>query len=268
MKAIAKAFLLTAVLTLVWGCSSDDGNSNNSGTGVVPPVPNYTFTASEKPAWAVDWTWTDAQPAWQDPGDEVYESRMTVTLRLAKEYIPYSTDDDRMAIFSGDECRGVSLRNVIEHATTGSNDIYFSVYVHGDGSESAMLYAKYYCAGMKQTFTTNLGTNFSPDEIIGGTEDVEFGFGVDGTKYTSGGGKATVTGNMPFTPSDNDVVGVFVGDECRGTGKPGEYVYVWSRQATETCQLRYYSAQKQGVYTMNQTVTINLRNIDLTFNFQ
>lgn len=256
----ASCFMLHASCFI--SCSSDGGNGGDQ------PKPNYTFTASAKPDWAVDWMWTDAQPEWQDPEDGIYESRMIVTLRLAKEYMPYSTDDDHMAIFLGDECRGVSLRNIVEQPENGSNNIYFTIMVHGDGTENGMLYAKYYCAGMNQTFTANLGTDFSPDEIIGGTDDAEFGFGVDGTKYTAGGGKVVLTGNVPFTPSDNDVVSVFVGDECRGTGKPGDYIYVWSRQPTETCQLRYYSTDKQGIYLMEKTVTMSQRSVDLTFNFQ
>lgn len=246
MKTL-KIIMLMAVLTLVWGCSSDDGDDNTN--------PNITFTQAAKPEWTIDWSWNDPLPTWQDPDPEKYEARMYITLRLADEYKHYSTDDDLMAIFCGDECRGVSGPSVTDRGI-----VYFPIMVHGTpGSDKVeLLDVKYYCSGMKQIFTRELLDVFHADRITGGSEDVLFEFGLAGTKYVPLTGKFQMTGNVPFTVSEDDVIGVFVGNECRGTGKVGSEFLVWKRPSDdESFTVRYYSAEKAGIYTSLQTFQKN-----------
>ena len=68
--------------------------------------------------------------------------------------------------------------------------------------------------------------------------------------------------------ADGDCVAVFVGNECRGVGTVEKPFTVFRTDENETLQLRYYSAQKGGVYTLTQTVTLAAQeeqNITLTF---
>ena len=58
---------LMGILTLMWGCSSDNGdggNNSNGGDGENA----ITFTeVSERPDWKVDWMWHSEMPDWQNP---------------------------------------------------------------------------------------------------------------------------------------------------------------------------------------------------------
>ncbi len=55
-----------AVLTLLWGCSSDEDEKGG----------DLTFTESAKPTWRVDWFSTAAPPDWHDPASTAYECSM------------------------------------------------------------------------------------------------------------------------------------------------------------------------------------------------
>lgn len=76
--------MLTAALTLAWGCSSDSDDAHGGAS----------FTAAEQPAWTVDWTWHDEAPNWKNPAPTLHESRMYVVLKLDERYGGYSTDAD------------------------------------------------------------------------------------------------------------------------------------------------------------------------------
>ena len=78
---------------------------------------------------------------------------------------------------------------------------------------------------------------------------------------------------MPFTATSGDMLAVFVGDECRGIGYQGGDLYegwrvtVYGPQVGETGQIRYYSAEKGGVYTILKTFTLsgNLQQENIWF---
>jgi hypothetical protein len=63
-------------------------------------------------------------------------------------------------------------------------------------------------------------------------------------------------GDVPFTPQDQDMIGVFINGECRGTGRTGEEFTIWKQQDEETFQICYYSSAKAGIYTLKTPVTL------------
>lgn len=249
MKQIRTIFLMFAtVFTIMWGCSKDSDERE----------PEYTFTASGQPSWQVDWTWHDEAPGWQNPDPSKYESRMYVILKLNDEYVPYSTDQDRIALFLGNECRGVSGRNV------DNNGIYFPIIVSGDnGTTEGKMEIRFYCAKMKQIFIMPGFHSFVPSYTIGDDSDQSFPFGNGSPKYPKFNSVTVqVQGDVPFTVQDQDMIGVFVNGECRGTGKIGQEFTVWKQQDEETCQICYYSSANAGIYTLKTPVTLT----DETYN--
>ena len=262
--------VLTGVLTLMGGCSSDDGGGNG-GNGETSDAISFAASANA-PDWKVDWMWHDEMPDWQNPSSSLYEERMYVTLKLDEGYVPYSTENDRMAIFIDDECRGVSERNSSEF---DPKVIIFPIMVHGsrrDVEVGKRLTVKYYCDGMKQIFTNPGFYGFSPDAIIGDTWDQVLLFGSGGSRYT--GHKSVVVrlgGDVPFTPSASDRVAAFVNGECRGSGLAGEQFDFWltgHEEGEKEFQVRYYSCNQNGIYTLEKPIQIdNNYPINVTFNF-
>ena len=243
MKQIRTIILMFATaLTIMWGCSKESEKE-----------PGYTFSASEYPSWKVDWTWHDEAPHWQNPDPNKYESRMYVILKLNYEYEPYCTADDRIALFYDGECRGVSGAPI-----WNSDYYYFLIMAAGTNSISEQkMDIRYYCASMKQIFDLPSFHNFIPSYTIGDTYDQEFPFGYGSSKYPYFQQfTIQVEGNVPFTPGKEDMVGVFVNGECRGTGRIGEEFIFWKRQTEETFQFCYYSSANAGIYTIKTPVTI------------
>jgi len=93
MKQTIKLMMLMAVLTLGWGCSSDNDDSSTSG--------NATFTAATTaPDWSVNMKSNDAAPEWVAPDPSKFESSMFTQVKLQDELVPYTTENDRMTVFT------------------------------------------------------------------------------------------------------------------------------------------------------------------------
>ena len=85
--------LMAAVFTLAWSCvSSDDDNDENGLTGT------SMFQASQQPLWQVDMNDSQQRPQWTAPDPSQYENKMIVMVRLQEGLVPFSTDDDLMAV--------------------------------------------------------------------------------------------------------------------------------------------------------------------------
>ena len=102
---IIKTMMLTAALTIAWGCSSDN-NDENVPTENVPTENPSTFAQAEKPTWSVDFTGSDPQPQWTDPDQSLYTTSTTILAKLEDELAAHYTADDQVAVFAGSECRG------------------------------------------------------------------------------------------------------------------------------------------------------------------
>lgn len=252
---IAKIIMLMAALVLV-GCSSDDDDSSTT----------YTFIEVARPEWSVDLVGNDVAPSWLAPDPTLFESSMFIMVKLQDELVPYSTDDDLMTVFINGDCRTVpSKRNVDQ-----SGNIYFVLKIRGNGNDRDVLFAlSYYSAGLHRIFTLEGQQTFATEVTYGYAEDFVPPLLSGCTKYPV---QNTLTVNLPakapFTAADGDCVAVFVGNECRGVGTVEEPFTVFRTAENETLQLRYYSAQKGGVFTLTQAVTLAAQEeqtITLTF---
>ena len=250
---IIKTMMLTAALTIAWGCSSDNNDEN------VPDVSPSTFAPAEKPTWSVDLTGSDPQPQWTDPNQSLYTTSTTILAKLEDELAAHYTADDRMTVFVGNECRAVpSVPN-----RDNAGNVFFLLKVRGKEKEQkVMLTLSYYSTQLRQLFTVQ------GEETL--SDDSDYGFDSDfvppllqSCKRYPVQARLTVSlpETVPFTPAADDQVAVFSGTECRGTGRAGKPFTVFCTSAGESLQLRYYSTQQGGIYTLTQPFTISKNEV-------
>lgn len=258
MKQI-KLIMMIAVLTVAWGCSSDDEENNKE------KWTNSIYVPCDEPTWAVDWTAADSKPSWQNPDATLYDSNMFCLVKLDEELEKYSSENDIMAMFMGGKCRGVSARNPLS-----DGNVAFLLHVKGKGSESGEpLELRYYCDKLHHTNILPNITTYAPNNIITKLLSIKDG----SSKYpVSTTLTVVIPKELPFTVNDNDKVAVFVGEECRGVGqreadiKDRWQISVFGK-AGETAQIRYYSAEKKGAYTLLKTVELKGEPITETLTF-
>ena len=274
-QSLLKTTIILAALTLLWGCSSSDDDNKNELSSTTEWI-----TASEKPSWAIDWTHNDPIPDWQEPDVSNFENWMFIIVKMQKELVPYVSEDDIMAVFINDELRGLTnvAINLDENGTQDYLDQYFilKVYGHGESEQPEKFTNKYYCAKLHQLFTIEGMDKFVPEEVLGGKEDFI-------PQYLLGSSKYPVVMNLdvqflldatqPFEASADDLVAVFVGDECRGCTTVGNSLLagtlpltVYGRQSNEAGTLRYFSTKKNAVSTFKTPVIINAGNQNLSIN--
>lgn len=262
MKQI-KLIMMIAVLTVAWGCSSDDEENNKE------KWTNSIYVPCDEPTWAVDWTAADSKPSWQNPDPTLYDSNMFYLVKLDEELKEYSTENDIMAMFMGDKCRGVSARNVLP-----DGNVAFLLHVKGKGSESGEpLELRYYCDKLHHTNILPDITTYAPNNIITPAYTKLLSIKDGSSKYpVSTTLTVVIPKELPFTVNDNDKVAVFVGEECRGIGqREADIKDRWQMsvygKAGETALIRYYSAEKKGAYTFLKTVELKGEPITETLTF-
>ncbi len=272
MKKISKMFLMTAVLTLAWGCSSNDDDEiqpkQETEKDTKPDVVNadsttYMFTPTAgEPAWDVDWTWHDEAPDWQAPQDvSAYESRMYVCFSVSYDLLPYVSERDKLALFVGDECRGVATPYF-----NSSYEVYFNVIVLGNHEDSERkTTVMYYCDSMKQLFVLDGFYTFMPDVTVGSDYNLELELGDGSPKYRYSYLTVKIPSTAPVVLDYKDVVAVFINGECRGVGKLHQEFKVWIDKDSDevdasAIELRFYNIDKGGYYTFPSTTNLELYN--------
>ena len=246
MKTV-KIILLTAVLTMLWGCSSDSDNVSSPSAS--------TFVESGRPSWSVDLSGSDAAPGWQDIDRSLYESWMYVTVKLQDELAAYAGDGDLMTVFIGDEQRTRPAAPNIY----ADGSVYFVMTISGNSTDREInIRLCYWCAQLRQLFTIEGKSTFTPELPYGNTSDYVPPL-LKGCKKYPLQRQLTVNlpAEVPFTPADGDIVAAFAGNECRGVGSIGNPFTVFSTASGETFQLRYYSSAQAGVYSFRQNVTLS-----------
>jgi hypothetical protein len=246
MKKTIHIMMLIAALTIAWGCSSDSSDGGN-----------YTFTTSTaRPDWAIDWYNNEPAPNWEEPNKNLFEHSMYIILTLPENLVPFSTDDDLMAVFINNECRSVAKASPLEDGSK----VYFVNTVRGNDTDKEVYFTlKYYSGGLRHTFVIDGTDQYVPDLILGLDEDFVPNIMAGSTKYPYQMViEPTLTGLVPFTPSPDDQIAVFVGNECRGVAQPQDAltIVVYGRHEGEEATIRYYSAKQQAIYTFNEQLTI------------
>ncbi len=246
-----KILMMMAILTLWWGCSSDSDKTSPDEKAPVASV----FTPSEKPTWAIDWTWNLLTlPAdWKDPAPFTYERAMELHVQLDAELEEFASEGDQMAAFMNGTCRGVSDINPNKE---------FMLYIQGNNEEiETPVEVKYYCAQLKQIFAIE-DMSFFPESDEEEKSNIVLSIGDGNAKYPYRTELViTLPDNPEYKEIANDQVFIFVGDECRAICIsnemwPGFKGTAFSRQPNEIAEVRYYSAAKKGYYTMKESVRL------------
>ena len=215
----------------------------------------YTVTTvTEAPDWQMDWSYNQERPDWQAPNATDYANFSVMFIKLEATLQPYASKDDLMAIFVGDELRGVaSPAYVVGSEDTAPTTFVLKAFSNEGNGDVIDLTLKYYNAQLKQIFTRSNTLTYDMEEVFGIEEDFIPQFTLGSAKYP-----VVITVDMMsilagagITPVEGDIVGAFVGDECRGvwTMADGQNLNVYLSDAEETVTLKYYDSTRGRLHT-------------------
>ena len=223
----------------------------------------------QAPDWNIDWTYNQPRPDWQAPSASDYVSFSVMIIDLEEELQPYASKDDMLAIFVGEECRGIaSPAYAVANETTppsggwGASSFVLKAFSNESNGDVIDLSLKYYCARLNHIFTCNYTFVYDDDEVFGTDEDFV-------PSFTHGSPKFPIVTPLNFSsvirsggidPDEGDMVAVFVGDECRGTSSifnlqssmvNGQWsmITAYGRESREHYTLKYYDADESLVIT-------------------
>lgn len=250
---------LVMMSALLCGCGDDDDEGNSVQQTALKEI------STGKPDWSIDMMYNEPTPDWQAPDPSLYENWMIFMVRMQEELNPYISDDDMLALFVGDQLRAVNhpAKPADEQADTG-DATFFILKVLGNESANQEVEAtlKYWSSKLHQTFSIKGKGLFIPENVKG--VDTEFlpDIMLGSTKYpvTSWLNVAFVPEDYGIVHSDDDMLAVFIGNECRGishiyrNGYTDQHrIIVFSKQAGEEARLLYYNAKNDRVYDTGKT---------------
>lgn len=245
--------ILLSSLTFV-ACSSNDDDSKNYG---------YTVTTvSEAPSWQIDWQANDAKPNWQEPDIQNYENWSIVKLQIEDALKPYTSTDDRMAVFVAGECRGVKSP-AIDLGSEVINTTTYLLKAWGNENNGQELFVtlKYYNARLKQVFTRSGTITYYSGNDIGMDTDFIPQFTLGSSKYpvVMTYDAAFLLNNISVMPSAGDLIAAFVGNECRGVtqltaANSPLSLTILGRTIGESVTVKYYHASTGSIYTFQDVV--------------
>ena len=254
-------FLLAFTLC---ACSEDDNENNGNGGGNGGNIHNtaYTVTSlSEPPVWQMDWSGDQQRPNWQEPNPSLYANWTLLNVQIEEELEDNVTKDDLMAIFVGDELRGCARPDIIMGTDMVSPTFQIKAYGNETGSEPINVSLQYYCHKLKQLFTQS-ATISDWDESLGYDDDFIPAFTSGSAKYP-----VVTTVNVDaflekadIIPIGGNIIGAFVGDECRGQATlselGGTLLVIYGRKAGELVTLKYYEALTEQLFTIPNAVKL------------
>ena len=237
-------------------------------------VSAYTVThVAEAPQWQIDWSYNQPRPDWQEPSASSYMNFSVILVTLEEELQPYASNDDLLALFVGDELRGMS-GPALDMSTGETDNKHFLVKAYGDESGGDMIDVtlKYYNAQLRQVFSRSTTITYDPDEVLGIEEDFIPNFTLGSAKYpvVKTIDVADILASAGITPAEGDIAAAFVGDECRGVsqlsmvnGQSSMDNGQWSTvnlqcsmiNENETVILKYYDAARHRVFTFDGSLT-------------
>lgn len=257
MKTMNKIKLAFALLAgLVFGaCGSDDDGGNNSNV-------KYTEAAvSEAPVWGIDWQFNQERPAWTKPDAGSYGNWTIMMVQLEEALRPYASDEDMMAIFVNGEMRG--LASPAEGTVKDGNATFLmKAYGNETGTETVNISLQYFSQRLNQIFTLSDNINLNSDESTGIDEDYIPPFTLGSAKYpivkTVGAESQLTKAGVPY--SDGNIIGAFVGNECRGLAELSTSgitsLVIYGRSAGEQITLRYYDVVNKRLYSIANALTL------------
>lgn len=278
MKKYFLITLLIPMIALCWGCSSsDDDNSDDTSQ---EKTTGLKEVSTGKPDWQVDLVNNEETPNWQAPDPSRYENWMIFMVRLQEELKPYMSDDDMLALFVGDELRGVNhpAKPADGQLPTADESTYFILRVYGNERSDQEISGtiKLWSSKLRQTFTLKGKGYFIPESVKGLDTEFLLDIALGSAKYPF-----TAWVNVSFNPQDygleasqDDMMAVLIGNECRGLShvyrngfNATPRILLFGSQEGEEARLLYYNAKSNRVYdtgktfkTVSQAISIDLNN--------
>lgn len=252
--------LLTAIFAFA-SCVEDGGLEVPSywvlGTeDVVSSAPSWSNslpTVSE-PSWGVQVTGDATSPNWTAPDAQDYPSSMTAVLRLSSFLENYASDNDKLAAFIGDEVRGVASRINVEGV-----DLYF-VQVKAKDDETGNVQFRYY-NDKRKTISVSTSVPYLINKVFGTATNPEIISFTDNNGFESVMEVKMTVKSDDFTPSSADLIGAFIGDECRGITHYGSSIAVCGNKGDEEVSFLYYSAETKAIYQATSSMAFKGDNI-------
>lgn len=255
MKKIKLIFALLASLMLGACSSSDDSNNGGSSQGT-----SYTMEPqSEAPVWQVNWDYNQEKPDWQEPNPSIYENWTIMLVQMEEELKPHVSEEDMVAVFVNNELRGLAPTPTKQE---GKAYFLFKAYGNEASSQTVNVSLRYYSQKLKQIFTLSDNIKINSDETTGIDTDFIPPFTQGSAKYPVSKtliAESLLTRASITTLSDN-IVGAFVGNECRGTVKLSSSgttpLVIHGRSTGESVTLKYYDATKGVMFTIDNALNL------------
>ena len=246
--------MLVLLASLILGACSSDDDSNGGFSAT---------TVSEAPVWQIDWTNDQARPDWTEPDGTLYENWTILKVQIEEELQPYVSEGDMMALFVNGELRGLASPAVIMGSDQSSNTKYLlKAYGNETGTETVNMSLCYYSQTLKHIFTLSDNISLNSDISIGIDEDYipEFTYGSAKYPVTKLVNVAGVLSKAGITPTAGNLVGAFVGTECRGAVMLSDFddssFIIHGRSAGESVTIKYYDAATGVLYTLQDAVKL------------
>ena len=219
----------------------------------------YTVTTvAEAPQWQIDWSGNEVRPDWQEPDAGAFENWVVMLVKIEEALLPYVSADDMMAIFVGDELRGLSRpATVVSTGEVDASQFLLKAFSNENYGDEVAVTMKYYNAQLKQMFSLSETIIMDEDEMYGFDEDFIPPFTLGSPKYpvVKTVDAASVLAGAGITPAVGDIIAAFVGGECRGvkqfTVHSSQFtsIDVFLREESEEIVLMYYDATGQRILT-------------------
>lgn len=222
----------------------------------------YTVTpADEVPQWKVDWSGNEARPDWQEPDASAYANFAVMIVTIEEALQPYVSQDDLLAIFVGDELRGLASPLVMGDSTMDATRFLLKGYSNENAGDQVVVTMKYYNAKLKQVFSLSESMTLDEDSDLGIYDDFipPFTQGCEKYPVTTTVDLASALAEAGITPAEGDMVAIFVGDECRGVAQfstldsPLSTLTVYLREEGEEVTLKYYDATGNRIFTVGES---------------
>lgn len=241
--------MLVLLSSLILGaCSSNDDDDANAV---------YSEEVSQAPEWQIDWSNNQERPNWTEPDGSLYENWTILMVQMEEALQPYVSEDDMMAIFINGELRGLaSPATTVDGDQTGTAMFLMKAYGNESSKERVNISLQYYSQQLKHLFTLSDNLSLDSDVTTGTDEDYipQFTFGSAKYPVVKTVNVETLLTAAGVAPTTGDLVGAFVGTECRGkvtlSASGATLLTIYGRSAGESVTLKCYDATSERLFTI------------------
>ncbi len=244
------------------GGNNNGGDNGDNGNGGNDTPTAYTQTAlSEAPVWQIDWNNDQESPNWTEPDGTFYENWTILRVQIEDELQPYVSADDLMAVFVNGELRGLaSPATSLSGEQTGKEKFIIKVWGNETETETVNISLQYYNKKLKHLFTLSDNITLDSDQTTGIDEVYipQFTYGSPKYPEVKTVSVESLLTKVGITPTQDNMVSAFVGDECRGiatlSAGGNTSLVIYGRKAGESVTLKYYDAADGILYTIADAV--------------